>query len=206
MRRCLDLISSLWDHDLRKGPFSSPKNTGLWFSHGLWSSFFNAVIYLPALVFSVIFIWNRLHHIPHASLPRHPITLGTLNPHRRSALPDLTAVASPDSQLAWPISIIDQPLLIQQLLRNLVWISARTLSAQEHARKVVFSCYVSHSKANCVKFPNISYNLNDAWETTYHLRNPLPHFHVFLFPTIWFPSSISWLHPCDKILVSHHSC
>ena len=51
MRRCLSVISSLWDHDLRKRPFSNPKNTCFWFSHELWSLLFDAVICSPSLVF-----------------------------------------------------------------------------------------------------------------------------------------------------------
>lgn len=74
VRKCLGLISSLWDHHLRHRPFSSPKNTCIWFLHGLWSLLFNAVVCSPALVFSVIFILNRLHHVPHASLHQRQIT------------------------------------------------------------------------------------------------------------------------------------
>lgn len=85
---------------------------------------------------------------------------------------DLTAVTSPNHQLAWPISTIDQPRLIQRLSCNLTQTLAQLLSSWEHARKVVFSCYVSLGRANRVKSQDIAYGFEGMWNTTYHLRKP----------------------------------
>jgi len=75
---------------------------------------------------------------------RHSITLGTLNPQCWSTLPDLTVVASPNHQLAWLISTIDQPHLIQWLSRNIARISAQNY-LPESMREKWFSYATCHA-------------------------------------------------------------
>ena len=72
--KCLGLISSLWDHDLRQRPSSNPKNIVSGSRKGYGVHCLSTVSCLPALIFSVIFPWNRLQHVPPPSLPHHLIT------------------------------------------------------------------------------------------------------------------------------------
>lgn len=76
-------------------------------------------------------------------------------------------IASPARQLAQTISTANQSRLIQRLSRNLTLNLARCITNREHARRVVFSCYVSAVKANRVNVQNTSYHLETARDTTY---------------------------------------
>ena len=101
VHKCLGLTSCLWDHDLRKRPFSNPKNTGFQFSHELWS-----------LLFDVVTCFISLSSFSITLCPPSP-SLGFLSfslkpPSARSSciisLPSNKPDQSPSDSLVYPIA------------------------------------------------------------------------------------------------------